>query len=223
MSDDPLRVVIADDHPMFLRGLRAVLTSTPGIALVGEAATGQQAIDLTREQRPDVVLMDLHLPDVNGIDATRQISEQCPATAVLVLTMASDDDSVFAAVRAGARGYLLKGVDENELLRVMWAVNDGEAVFGPGVAARVLGFLTAAPMSTRDRSFPQLTVREREVVELIAQGLGNHAIAARLGLRPKTVMNYVSNVFAKIHVADRAEMIVRAREAGFGSRDADHR
>jgi DNA-binding NarL/FixJ family response regulator len=216
MNDEPLRVLIADDHPMFLRGLEAVLASTPGLCLVGEATTGRQAVDLAREQRPDVVLMDLHMPDVSGIDATRLITQQRPATAVIVLTMASDDDSVFAAVRAGARGYLLKGVDEEELLRVIRAVVDGEAVFGPGVAQRVLGFLTAAPTRMQDRSFPQLTDRERQVVELLAQGLANHAIATRLGLRPKTVMNYVSNVFAKIHVADRAEMIVRAREVGFG-------
>jgi DNA-binding NarL/FixJ family response regulator len=216
MTGDPLRIVVADDHPMFLGGLRGVLTSTPGIDLVGEATTGQQAIDLAREHRPDVVVMDLHMPDVNGIEATRRICETHPDTAVLVLTMVQDDDSVFAAVRAGARGYLLKGADEEELLRAIRAVAGGEAVFGPGVAQRVLGFLTAAPTRTRDRSFPQLTEREREVVELIAQGLGNHAIADRLGLSPKTVMNYVSNVFAKIHVADRSEMIVRAREAGFG-------
>jgi DNA-binding NarL/FixJ family response regulator len=219
MSDDPLRVVVADDHPMFLRGLRTVLASTVGIDLIGEATTGQQAIDITREHHPDVVVMDLHMPDVNGIDATRRICELQPDTAVLVLTMVQDDDSVFAAIRAGARGYLLKGVDEDELLRAIRAVADGDAVFGPGIAQRVLGFLTAAPDRTRDRSFPQLTSREREVVELIAQGLGNQAIARRLGLSPKTVMNYVSNVFSKIHVADRNEMIVRAREAGFGEGD----
>jgi DNA-binding NarL/FixJ family response regulator len=217
MTDRRLRVVIADDHPMFLRGLRTVLGSAPGIELVGEATTGQQAIDCVREHRPDLVVMDLHMPDVNGIEATRRICELWPGVAVLVLTMVQDDDSVFAAVRAGARGYLLKGADEDELLRTLWAVADGEAVFGPGVAQRVLGFLTAAPPRTRDRSFPQLTDREREVVELIARGMGNHAIAAQLGLSPKTIMNYVSNVFAKVHVADRAEMIVRARDAGFGS------
>jgi DNA-binding NarL/FixJ family response regulator len=217
MTDRRLRVVIADDHPMFLRGLRTVLGSAPGIELVGEATTGQQAIDCVREHRPDLVVMDLHMPDVNGIEATRRICELWPGVAVLVLTMVQDDDSVFAAVRAGAHGYLLKGADEDELLRTLWAVADGEAVFGPGVAQRVLGFLTAAPPRTRDRSFPQLTDREREVVELIARGMGNHAIAAQLGLSPKTIMNYVSNVFAKVHVADRAEMIVRARDAGFGS------
>lgn len=216
MRDTPLRVVVADDHPMFLRGLQAALTSTTDVELVGTATTGQQAIDLAHEHHPDVVLMDLHMPDVNGIEATRRICSTQPGAAVLVLTMSNDDDSVFAAVRAGARGYLLKGVDEQELLRAVFAVADGEAVFGPGVAQRVLEYLTAAPTRTRDRSFPQLTDRERDVVELIAQGLGNHAIAMRLGLSPKTVMNYVSNVFAKIHVTDRSEMIVRAREVGFG-------
>lgn len=216
---DPLRVVIADDHPMFLRGLGAVLAAAADLDLVGAASTGQQAIDLSRQHHPDVVVMDLHMPGVTGVEATRRICELQAGTAVLVLTMVDDDDSVFAAVRAGAKGYLLKGADEDELLRAIRAVADGEAVFGPGVAQRVLGFLTAAPTRTRDRSFPQLTHRERQVVELIAQGLGNHAIAARLQLSPKTVMNYVSNVFAKIHVADRAEMIVRARQAGFGEGD----
>lgn len=212
----PLRVAVADDHPMFLHGLRAVLAAADDLELVGEAATGQQAIDLVQQHDPDVIVMDLHMPGVNGVEATRRICELRPGTAVLVLTMVNDDDSVFAAIRAGATGYLLKGADEEELLRAVRAVADGEAVFGPGVAQRVLGFLTAAPTRARDRSFPQLTDREREVVELIAQGLSNHAIAARLQLSPKTVMNYVSNVFAKVRVADRAEMIVRAREAGFG-------
>lgn len=213
---EPLRVVVADDHPMFLHGLRAVLAAADDLDLVGEATSGQQAIDLVRQHDPDVVVVDLHMPGVNGVEATRRICELRPGTAVLVLTMVNDDDSVFAAVRAGAKGYLLKGADEEELLRAVRAVASGEAVFGPGVAQRVLGFLTAAPTRARDRSFPQLTERERQVVELIAQGLGNHTIAARLTLSPKTVMNYVSNVFTKVQVADRAEMIVRAREAGFG-------
>ena len=216
---EPLRVVVVDDHPMFLQGLRTVLAASPDIDLVGQGTTGQEAIDLTREHRPDVVVMDLHMPEVNGVEATRRICQLRPETAVLVLTMVNDDDSVFAAVRAGARGYLLKGADEPELLRAIHAVAAGEAVFGPGVAQRVLGFLTRAPARSRDRSFPELTDRERQVVELIAQGLGNQAIATRLGLSPKTVMNYVSNVFSKIHVADRATMIVRAREAGFGEGD----
>lgn len=216
MRNKALRVLIADDHPLFLRGLRTVLQSAAMIELVGEATTGRQAVDLVREYAPDLVVMDLHMPELNGIEATRQICELRPDTAVLVVTMVQDDDSVFAAVRAGARGYVLKGVDEEELLRGIWAVANGEAVFGPGVAQRVLGFLTAAPTRTRERAFPELTDREREVVGFIAQGLNNHAIAMRLGLSPKTVMNYVSNVFAKVQVADRAEMIVRAREAGFG-------
>lgn len=216
MTRPALRVVTADDHPMFLAGLRAVLQAADGIDLVGEATTAEQAIALAGELEPDVLVIDLHMPDVGGIEATRQICASRPETAVLVLTMVRDEDSIFAAVRAGARGYLLKGADESELLRAVRAVSDGEAIFGPGVAQRVLGFLTAAPRRPEDRAFPALTERERDVVGLIAEGLGNHAIAGKLGLSPKTVMNYVSNVFAKLHVTDRAEMIVRAREAGFG-------
>jgi DNA-binding NarL/FixJ family response regulator len=216
MTTPQLRVVIADDHPMFLGGLRTVLESTADMELVGEATNGDEVIALTAQTSPDVVVMDLHMPSVNGIEATRRICAAQPNTAVLVLTMVDDDDSVFAALRAGARGYLLKGADEQELLRAIQAVADGEAVFGPGVAQRVLGFLTDAPSRSQDRAFPELTPREREVVSLIAEGLGNQAIAKRLGLSAKTVMNYVSNVFAKLHVADRSEMIVRARQAGFG-------
>jgi DNA-binding NarL/FixJ family response regulator len=161
------------------------------------------------------VVMDLHMPGTGGIEATRAIVERHPDIAVLVLTMAHDDDSVFAAVRAGARGYLLKGADGEELVRAICAVAAGEAVFGPGIAERVLGYLSAPP-DPPEAGFPELTGREREVVELLAQGMGNQAIAARLGLSPKTVMNYLSNVFAKLQVADRYEMIVRARDAGFG-------
>jgi DNA-binding NarL/FixJ family response regulator len=216
MNPQPLRVLIADDHPMFLAGVRAVLESAEGIDLVGEATTGEEAIALAATAMPDVVVMDLHMPETNGIEATRRICAEQPCPAVLVVTMVADDDSVFAAVRAGASGYLLKGADEEELIRAIRAVADGEAVFGPGVAQRVLGFLTAAPQIPADRAFPELTARERQVVELLADGLRNQAIASRLGVAPKTVMNYVSNVLTKLHVADRAEMIVRARQAGFG-------
>jgi DNA-binding NarL/FixJ family response regulator len=216
MTSPRVRVVIADDHPMFLGGLRAVLDNADDMELVGVARTGQEAIAAAAQAAPDVVVMDLHMPDTNGIEATRQICAARPDVAVLVVTMVRDDDSVFAAVRAGARGYLLKGADAEELLRAIRAVADGEAVFGPGVAQRVLGFLTAGPGAGPAPAFPDLTPREREVVELMADGLRNHAIAERLGLTPKTVMNYVSNVLVKLHVADRSEMIVRARQAGFG-------
>ena len=216
MTPVPLRVVIADDHPMFLGGLRSVLQHAQGIDLVGEATSGAEVITLVADRTPQVVVMDLHMPRIGGIDATRQICRDHPGTAVLILTMVDDDAAVFAAVRAGARGYLLKGADEDELLRAVRGVADGEAIFGPGIAQRVLALLANPPAPTDDQTFPQLTAREREVVELIARGLGNQAIAARLGLSAKTVMNYVSNIFAKLHVADRAEMIIRARDAGLG-------
>jgi DNA-binding NarL/FixJ family response regulator len=212
----PVRVLIADDHPMFLTGLRAVLEDSDSVTVVGEATDGQRAVDLAGEHTPDVVVMDLHMPGTGGLEATRAIREQHPEIAVLVLTMAHDDDSVFAAVRAGARGYLLKGADGDELIRAIRAVAGGEAVFGPGVAQRVLGFLSASTDRPSAAGFPELTARERDVVELLAQGMGNQAIAARLGLSPKTVMNYLSNVFAKLQVADRYEMMRRARDAGFG-------
>jgi DNA-binding NarL/FixJ family response regulator len=213
----PVRVLIADDHPMFLTGLRAVLDDSDSVVVVGEATDGQRAVDLAGEHNPDVVVMDLHMPGTGGLEATRTIREQHPDIAVLVLTMAHDDDSVFAAVRAGARGYLLKGADGDELIRAIRAVAGGEAVFGPGVAQRVLGFLSASADRPPATGFPELTSRERDVVELLAQGMGNQAIAARLGLSPKTVMNYLSNVFAKLQVADRYEMMRRARDAGFGA------
>jgi DNA-binding NarL/FixJ family response regulator len=218
VSTPALRVVIADDHPLFLRGLEACLRGTTGIDLVETVTTGDAAVAavLAADDRIDVVVMDLHMDGLNGIEATRRIVERRPSVGVLVLTMVDDDDAVFAALRAGARGYLLKGADEEDLLRAIRAVADGEAVFGPGVAQRVLSYLSHAPTASRHRAFPQLTPREREIVALIADGLGNQAIARRLDLSPKTVMNYVSNVFTKLHVADRAEMIIRAREAGFG-------
>jgi len=214
--DIPLRVVIADDHPMFLRGLRVVLEGVDGVEVVGEARTGQEAVAVVKEACPDALVLDLHMPGMNGIAVARQVGEERPQTAVLMLTMVEDDDSIFAALRAGARGYLLKGADADDLVRAIKAVADGEAIFGPGVAQRVLGLLTGASDRANDEPFPELTERERQVVELIADGLGNHAIAAQLGLSPKTVMNYVSNIFSKLHVADRYEMIVRARRAGFG-------
>jgi DNA-binding NarL/FixJ family response regulator len=211
----PIRVLIADDHPLFRDGLTALLCDDPETELTGAATSGTEAVGLARETDPDVVVMDLHMPGLNGIEATRRIVAANPRAAVLVLTMFDDSDSVFAALRAGARGYLLKGADREQIRRAVRTAADGEAIFGAGVAARVLAYFSAAA-STAPRPFPQLTSREREVLELVAQGRSNAAIATRLHLSQKTIRNNVSSILVKLQVADRAQAIVRARDAGLG-------
>jgi DNA-binding NarL/FixJ family response regulator len=212
-----IRVLLADAHPVFRQGLSALLSAAGDVEVVADCATGRDAVGLAAELHPDVVVMDLHMPDLNGVEATRLITRAQPEVGVLVLTMFEDDDSVFAAMRAGARGYLVKGADGPEVLRAITAVAGGEAIFGPSVARRVLGYLTRPLSAQDDKVFPDLTAREREVLDLLAAGLGNAAIATRLSLSPKTVRNLVSSIFAKLQVADRAEAIVRARRAGLGS------
>jgi DNA-binding NarL/FixJ family response regulator len=211
-----LRVLIADDHPVVRDGLRAMLASTGAAEVVGEAATGEQAVRETALNHPDVVVMDLAMPGLNGVEATRQILRAAPEVGVLVLTMHDDDDdSVFAAMRAGAHGYVLKGASQQELVAAIQAIARGEAIFGPPVATRVLGFFTGRkPLLTQP--FPELTPREREILGLIAQGLNNAAIAQRLHLAPKTVRNLASSVFAKLQVADRAQAMRRALDEGLG-------
>lgn len=213
----PTRIIIADDHPTFRHGLRALFDSLPAFDVVGEAADGATAIDVTAELAPDVVVMDLNMPGVNGVEATRRILAANPNVAVLVVTMLEEDESVFAAMRAGARGYVVKGADTDDVLRAIESVARGDAVFGPAVAGRVLSYLTR-PLSARDPVlFPELSDREREVLELIARGSSNNDIARTLVVSPKTVRNHVSNIFTKLQVADRAEAIVRARRAGLGT------
>ena len=210
---EPIRVLIADDHPLFRDGLTALLTDETDTELTGAATTGTEAVDLARDTQPDVVVMDLHMPGLNGIEATRRIVADSPHIAVLVLTMFDDDDSIFAALRAGARGYLLKGADREQIRRAIQAAASGEIIFSAGLAGRMLGFTTS---STPPPVFPQLTDRERQVLELVAQGRANVAIAARLSLSHKTVRNHVSNILTKLQVADRAQAIVQARDAGLG-------
>jgi DNA-binding NarL/FixJ family response regulator len=213
---DALRVVIADDHPVFRFGMRALLAAEPGTAVVGEATTGDEAVALATSLRPDVVIMDLNMPGCNGIEATRRIVEAAPAVAVLVVTMFEDDDSVFAAMRAGARGYLLKDARGDEVINAIRAVAAGQAIFGPGIAQRLMGFFAAPGPNVPPRAFPELTAREEEILALVAAGKNNAEIAAALFLSLKTVQNHVSNIFAKLRVADRAQAVIRAREAGLG-------
>ena len=211
-----IRILIADDHPLFRGGLRALLAS------VGEATSGHDAVELTRTLTPDVVVMDINMPDLNGIEATRRIVQETPHIHVLVMTMHEDDESVFAALRAGARGYQLKGAAQNETLRAIRAVANGEAILGPGIAARLQRYLTAPQTADPSDSFPQLTERELEVLQLLAQRRGNAEIAASLFLSQKTVRNYVSGILAKLQVADRAEARLVARAAGLGDTDTEN-
>ena len=213
---EPLRVLIVDDHPVFLAGLRVLLDADPHIEVVAEASTGAEAITLAARCQPDAVVMDLRLPDTNGIEVTRTITQTSPHIGVRVLTMYEDDDSVFAAMRAGARGYLLKGAAPDQIVQAIAAVGTGTAVFGPSVARRLLDFFAEQPNAVAAVPFPELTQREREILHLVAGGHNNTAIAQRLFLSGKTVRNHVSNIFSKLQVADRAQAIVRARNAGFG-------
>jgi DNA-binding NarL/FixJ family response regulator len=212
-----MKVLLADDHPLYREGLALALSTMPGVDVVGEAADGGAAVALAAQLAPDVVLMDLNMPVVDGIEATRRVVAAPDPPAVLVLTMLEGDDSVFAAMRAGARGYLLKGADRAELARALDAVARGEVVFSPAIASRVLAFFAAGGPRPELEPFPELTEREREVLDLVARGLTNRAIAERLVVSDKTVRNHVSNVFAKLHVADRAAAVARARDAGLGT------
>lgn len=215
-SVEPLRVLIAEDHPMFRDGLRALLSSIAATEVVGEAANGLEAVEQALALQPDVVVMDLDLPGLDGVSATRQIVATSPHVGVLVLTMFDDDESVFAAMRAGARGYLLKGDDQEEIRRAILAVGDGDAIFGPPIAKRLMDYFSAPRPEVPVDVFPGLTDRERQVLQLVAQGHANQVIASRLGISAKTVRNHVSNIFNKLQVTDRAQAIVRAREAGLG-------
>jgi DNA-binding NarL/FixJ family response regulator len=216
----PIKVLIADDHAFYREGVRAFLSNTTNIEVLGEAGNGEEAINKAIELAPNVILMDLKMPGVNGIEATRRIHESDSKIGVLVLTMFDDDDSVFAAMRAGARGYLLKDADKDEVVRAIVAVERGEAIFSPAIAQRMIQYFSAAPTATSSRKqpgeFAELTERELEILNLIAKGDNNNTIANKLSLSIKTVQNYVSSILTKLQVADRSQAIVRAREAGLG-------
>jgi DNA-binding NarL/FixJ family response regulator len=216
-----IRILIVDDHTLFRDGLSAILTNVPDIEVVGEAGTGREAVAQVKILTPDVVLMDISMPDLNGIEATQQVLAVKPDTGIIMLTMLEDNDSLFAAMCAGARGYILKGADKAEVLKTIRAVADGEALFGPVIATRLTSFFQnskgVANQNEVALPFPDLTDREREVLELIAQGENNQEIAQQLHISAKTVSNHISNVFNKLQVADRAQAIVKARQAGLGS------
>ena len=217
--ESTIRILIADDHGVVREGLRAVLGSEPDMEVVGEAATGKEVVERAAELGPDVILMDIQMPELNGIEATRRILEANPEVGVVVLTMFEDDDSVFSAMRAGARGYVLKGAPPSEILKVVRAVAEGEAHFGPEIARRLMDFFSAPKPTSPADAFPELTAREVEILDLIAQGHSNAKIAARLFVSPKTVGNHVAHIFSKLQVADRAHAIIRARDAGLGRED----
>lgn len=221
MNAELTRVLVADDHTFFRDGLRVLLEATPDTELAGEATDGEEAVELAGKLVPDVILMDLRMPGMGGIEATRKILEQHPQAAILVVTMVEEDGSVFAAMRAGALGYLLKGADKEETLAAIRAVARGEAVFGPGIARRLIGYFAKEPpiqQISRDHraAFPELTEREKEILALIATGKNNQEISGELYLSLKTVRNYVSSILTKLQVADRAQAVIRAREAGLG-------
>jgi DNA-binding NarL/FixJ family response regulator len=221
---DPIRILIADDHPLFRDGLRALLESVTDMQVLGEAATGDEVLTQARALQPDVILMDIKMPGMNGIEATRRILQTSPHIRILILTMFEDDESVFAAVRAGARGYLLKGAVQEETLRAIRAVAHGEAIFGPAVAERLMHYFASSRPVGRGgpaQFFPELTDREYEILTLIAQRKSNPEIAARLVLSPKTVRNHVSNILSKLQVADRTEAMHAAWTAGLGQGDGE--
>lgn len=216
MESEKIRVLIADDHPLFRDGMHGLLDSVPDTEVIGEAASGEEAVTLAETLQPDVILMDIKMPGINGLQAMREILHTSPHIRILIVSMLEDDDSVFAAMRAGACGYVPKGVDQTQMLRAIRAVANGEAIFGPSIAQRLIGFFSTSRPLIQARLFPELTERESEILTLIAQGRTNEDIAGQLVLSLKTVRNHVSNIFSKLQVADRAQAMIRARDAGLG-------
>ncbi len=214
--EDTVRVLIADDHPHFREGMRGRLDRVADVAVVGEAASGDEAVELAHKLEPHIILMDIKMPGLNGIEATREIQRANPQIGILVLTMFEDDHSVFAAMRAGAKGYLLKDSGGEGVVHAIRAVASGEAVFGPGVAERIIGYFSVPRAAAPQRAFPELTEREEEILSLVAQGKSNREIARQLFVSLKTVRNHVSNILLKLQVADRAQAVIRARDAGMG-------
>ncbi|WP_276352998.1 response regulator transcription factor [Cohnella caldifontis] len=221
-GNEKLRILLADDHPMFCEGLVATLQSVEELEVVGIASNGEEAVRLAEALQPDIVLMDVSMPGLNGIEATRVINRVSPHIGVLMLTMFDDDSSVFSAMRAGARGYLLKGAQKNEIIRAINAVGGGEAIFSPTIARKMMYYFDSIVGKTADHAlFPQLTDREREVLSWITQGLSNAEISRKLGLTLKTIRNHVSNILNKLQAVDRTQAILIAREAGMGRKPGE--
>ncbi|WP_123042599.1 response regulator transcription factor [Cohnella candidum] len=210
---NPLRIVIVDDHPMFRHGVRTLFSTTPDLEVVGEAANGQEALTLASELIPDVMLMDIRMPGESGVEITRKITSRFPAVRILILTMFEDDASVFTAMRSGAKGYVLKDADKDELLRAIRAVGNGEAIFSPGIASRMIEYFSMSRPAASEEMFPELSVREREVLYLMTEGLSNAAISSKLEISGKTVANYITNILNKLQVQDRHEAMRLARES----------
>ena len=213
---EKIRILIADDHQLFRDGVKALIRSAEDLTVIGEATTGKQAVQLADQQTPDLILMDVQMPDLNGIAACRQIVNKNGHIKILMLTMFDEDQSVFAAMRAGARGYVLKGAKHDEMLRAIRAVASGEAIFSPGIAERMIAFFNSMEPNIKSADFPELTEREREILALIARDYRNADIASKLVISPKTVRNHVSSILGKLQVADRKEAADRARNAGLG-------
>lgn len=217
MNKQIIRILVVDDHQLFREGLAALLNAAPQTTVIGEASTGMEAVAKAKALAPDVILMDIQMPEMNGVEATQRILSDHPDIYVIMLTMLEDDDSLFAAMRAGARGYILKGADKVEVLRTVAAVAEGQALFGPAIASRITSlFQKRVQVRSSTAAFPGLTEREREVLDLVAQGLNNHEIAQHLVVSGKTVSNHISNIFSKLQVVDRAQAIIKARQAGMG-------
>lgn len=216
----PIRILVVDDHTLFREGMCAIFENVSDIEVIGQASNGREAVSQVKSLLPDIVLMDISMPDLNGIEATEQVLAFKPDTGIIMLTMVENNDSLFAAMRAGARGYILKGADKAEVLKTIRSVANGEAMFGPAIATRLTSFFQSfkqePPPTEVSDPFPDLTNRERELLELITAGKNNHEIAAQLHISVKTVSNHISNIFNKLQVADRVQAIVKARNAGIG-------
>lgn len=213
---DDLRILIADDHPLFRDGIRLMLSTAPDMKLIGEATSGDEAVRLAAELQPDVILMDIKMPGINGIEATRQILQASPHIRILIVTMFEDDASVFTTMKVGARGYVLKDADKEDMLRAIRSVGRGDAIFSAEIASRLSDLFSSGNLTVPKEQFPTLTTREREILHLIVQGASNAEIADLLGLTSKTISNYISNIYSKMQVVDRDEAILRARETGLG-------
>ncbi|WP_141430618.1 response regulator transcription factor [Bacillus sp. 03113] len=214
-----INILIAEDHPIYRDGLSNVLSFVEEFDVIGQAESGEEALVLVEQLKPDVVLMDINLPGINGIEATREISQNYPSVKVLILTMFDDDKSVFSAMKAGARGYLLKGAKQKEIMRAIYAIADGEAIFSPMIANRMMSYFQSIHANPADKAFPELTIREKEILDYMAKGFEVNKIAKQLGISPKTARNHISNILNKLQVTDKAEAILLAREAGLGEKE----